>query len=263
MLLYIWGNSKISPVSWKQRNNGDLGHCSFQKCLSFPVTSLLWININQPNISRVSLIVGVVWDSKEVFIYLVIHSSCSKCLLRATWQVLGIYWKEITHKGFSLARLADVSVMSAMKKRKAVKFIYSTYLSWPTSASCKALMLHTLGSGSAEASCERSWAASWNAGTFWSRRWMSCLCSVWARCHQGSTGRNFPPVFLLPATLRAALHMDCHFKGSSRSNYGSHLKLAGGEVIRRTCSGCEGKRRQREKSSQPRKVLNRPRWGSL
>lgn len=42
--------------------------------------------------------------------------------------MLGIYWKEITHKGFSLARLADVSVMSAMKKEKKRKKSSQIYL---------------------------------------------------------------------------------------------------------------------------------------
>lgn len=173
----------------------------------------------------------VVWDVVELFIH---HSANIESHLLGAGKKLDIRFSG-RHKCYTYY------------EKKSCQFIYSTHISQPPLALCKALKLHELERGAEGCLCEELSACS-NVGAFWHPGWTSCLSGAWAKGHHGGLIRNFLPVFLLPATIRDTHYMDCRFQGGQRADGRAPLwkppQLAGGDVSRKACS-CSGGKRSR------------------
>lgn len=131
-------------------------------------------------------------------------------------------------------------------KKKSCQFIYSTHISQPPLALCKALKLHELARGAAGVPV-RGVECPLKCRGFLTPGWTSCLSGARAKGHHRGIIRNFLPVFLLPATVRATHYMDCSFQGGQRAPLWKPPQLAGGDVSRKACS-CSGRKRSRERN---------------
>lgn len=140
-------------------------------------------------------------------------------------------------------------------KKRGVKFVCSPHISWPPPSLCKALELQKLGSGSAGVACERSWV-----GAFPSCEWNSSSLVLEPKI----TRETVSEIPFLSSYCLPPLEPPITWTAISSWAVGATVEATSRWQVEMLADGSsvalEGKR-QTEKSSQPGKALNRPRWG--